>query len=129
MNLNSSIYSKSWLTNFHSTPNPATSPELEQDPKHTAKTTTHKPVGVPQCAISVSRAFRATNALDVATKMVNKRPSPLKKSKPSTAASELSLTNTTMSDEDEMEDIMFLLTDTEDPVDTKNGKAKEVVVA
>ena len=113
------------IDRLNSTLNPPASPELEQDPKHTAKTTLHKPVGVPQCAISVSRAFRASNVSDFT---VDKGPSPLKRPKHSASDSKLSLMETAMSDEEEMEDIMFLFSDTEESADKGNGKATEVVV-
>ena len=56
-----------------------------------------------------------------------KGPSPLKKSKKSASGSKLSLIETSLSDEEEMEDVMFLFSD-EDSADTGKGKASEVVL-
>jgi ubiquitin-conjugating enzyme E2 Q len=104
--------------------NPTPSPELEQDPTHTATTTLGKAVGVPQCAISVSRAFRVSNASDVAS---TKGPSAPKRSKHSTSGSKLSLMETAVSDEEEMEDLMFLFSEAEESPDKGKGKGTEVV--
>ena len=109
---------------------PLASPELEQDPQHTAKTTLQKPVGVPQCAISVSRAFRASNTSDNTQKANVSMGKSLKKPKHSRSGGKLSLMKTAMSDEEEMEDIMFLFSDTEESAEkgTVNGTAKGVIV-
>jgi ubiquitin-conjugating enzyme E2 Q len=113
------------VANFNSTMNPPPSPELEQDPKHTATTTLGKAVGVPQCAITVSRAFRVSNASDNASL---KGPPAPKRSKHSTSGSKLSLMETAMSDEEEMEDLIFLFSDGEEPPGKGKGKETEVVV-
>ena len=112
---------------FDSTIPPPPSPELEleQDPKHTAKTTLGKAVGVPKCAITVSRAFRVSHANDVGS---IKGPSPPKRSKHSNSGSKLSLVKSDISDEEEMDDLMFLFSDTEESPGKKKGEETEVVV-
>lgn len=52
----------------------------------------------------------------------------MKRSKHSTSGNKLSSMNTAVSDDEEMDDIMFLLTDTEESVDMGKGKATGVVV-
>src|ERR1700712_1717849 len=43
-------------TDFNSESNPDV--EVSQDPKHVARSTLNKAIGVPLCAVSASRAFR-----------------------------------------------------------------------
>jgi ubiquitin-conjugating enzyme E2 Q len=73
-----------------------------QDPAFTAKSTLAKPIGVPLCAITTSKAFRAQGGGNP----------PHSKKRKHTRATE---TNgiATASDTDEMEDIQFLLSDDE----------------
>jgi len=78
------------------------SAEVKQDPKFTARSTLQKPVGIPQCAVSVSKAFRATK---------NEEKSGGKRRKQSSGSLEFA---GTISDEDDMEDVNFLFSDAED---------------
>ena len=98
------------------------SPELEQDPAHTAKTTLMKAVGIPQSAISVSRAFRANNISDSSSSVDLSASKGKKKSKHSASGSKLELMETGVSDEEELADIMFLFSETEDL--SSKGKSK-----
>jgi hypothetical protein len=52
----------------------------------------------------------------------------MKKSKKSASGSKLSLMESALSDEEEMEDVMFLFSDEEELTDKGKGKATEVVV-
>lgn len=44
--------------------------EVKQDPKYTAVSLLHKPIGVPTCAVKVSRGFRTSTQAETPT---NKR--------------------------------------------------------
>ncbi|TVY68712.1 Ubiquitin-conjugating enzyme E2 Q2 [Lachnellula suecica] len=86
--------------------------EVMQDPRFTAKSTLGKAIGVPQCAISTSRSFRADRADNT----------PMNKRRKHTSS--ISLVTTT-SDTDDMEDLAFLLSDAEEDVGKYEGKGKE----
>lgn len=77
--------------------------EIEQDPKYTARASNKKPIGVPYCAASVSRAFRND---DIGSS------SPCKKLK---GISSLNGTEY-VSEAEDIEDIKFLVSDDEDEV-------------
>jgi ubiquitin-conjugating enzyme E2 Q len=87
-----------------------------QDPKFTAKSTLVKPIGIPLCAITTSRGFRADSG---------KKTPPKKKRKHTRSADELALT--AASDSDEMEDIQFLLSDNEGD-DGPDGKSLDHIL-
>jgi ubiquitin-conjugating enzyme E2 Q len=67
-----------------------------------ARSTLNKPIGVPKCAMTTSKAFRAQNAGDL---------SRIKKRKHSRTPDKHHIADA--SDSDEMEDIQFLLSDDE----------------
>lgn len=73
--------------------------EIEQDSKYTARSTNGKPIGVPYCAASVSRAFRTDSA------------GTLFQPKKHKGLSSLMNGTTFVSEEEEMEDINFLLSE------------------
>ncbi|KAF7961213.1 hypothetical protein EAE96_000879 [Botrytis aclada] len=87
--------------------------EIEQDPKYTARATNNKPIGVPYCAASVSRAFR-NDGIGSA--------SPNKKLKG------LSSLNGTgyVSEAEDIEDINFLISDDEDEVEILSSGSKNL---
>ncbi|KAG9231149.1 hypothetical protein BJ875DRAFT_487289 [Amylocarpus encephaloides] len=85
--------------------------DVVQDPKFTARSTLQKPIGVPVCAISTSKSFRADNST---TGPDQKR---RKHSKASANIPSLA------SDSDDMEDIAFLLSDDEDDLG-EDGKSQ-----
>jgi ubiquitin-conjugating enzyme E2 Q len=105
------------LLTLHSTiPSDSSSSALiEQDPKYTPRTQNNKPIEIPLCAISVSRAFRAdTEAPKTA---VNKRRKH--------AGSGGKTTEPVVSDEEEIEDLTFLFSDDETSPSNGKGKAAE----
>jgi hypothetical protein len=94
-------------------------------------TTLRKPVGIPQSAVSVSRAFRASNIPGTSSTVAREAAKTPTKKKPKHSASGSKSTlmvTAIMSDEEDMEDIMFLFSDTEESDDKGGGKVTEVVV-
>ncbi|KAF7910678.1 uncharacterized protein EAF01_002188 [Botrytis porri] len=87
--------------------------EIEQDPKYTARSTNNKPIGVPYCAASVSRAFRNDDAGSS---------SPCKKLK---GMSSLNGTGY-VSEAEDIEDINFLISDDEDEVGISSSGSKNL---
>lgn len=87
--------------------------EVEQDPKYTARSTIQKPIGVPRCAATISRAFRA-DAIS------SEKPTKKHKNTPSTTRSKFE--DWAVSEED-VDDIQFLMTDDEDSM---KGKGKSL---
>ncbi|KAF7902317.1 hypothetical protein EAF00_002220 [Botryotinia globosa] len=87
--------------------------EIEQDPKYTASALNRKPIGVPYCAASVSRAFRNDGIGSS---------SPCKKLKG------LSSLNGTeyVSEAEDIEDIKFLVSDDEDEVGILSSGSKNL---
>lgn len=98
------------------TSNESPSAILEQDPKFTPKTANHKPIEIPRCAISVSRAFREDVA---APKPTNKR------RKHAGSGGKVSINELIVSDEEEIEDVTFLFSDDENSSSNGKGKATE----
>lgn len=96
---------------------PTSSAEIAQDPEYTAKTLLNKPLGVPECAVSVSKAFR-TRAVD------NKESSKSRKRRRN------SLTNdTSASDCEDPEDLQFLFSEEESAsFKAKRGKDELVML-
>lgn len=95
---------------YYSAPNPTQ--EVEQDPKHTARSTLSKSIGVPKCAATISRAFRH----DART------PSTANKRHKNSSSTTRSTFEDWVVSEEEVGDIQFLMTDDEE-TDIK-GKGK-----
>ncbi|TVY21133.1 Ubiquitin-conjugating enzyme E2 Q2 [Lachnellula arida] len=91
--------------------------EVEQDPKFTARSTTNKAIGVPQCAILTSRSFRVDKTDD--TRQNKRRKHSITVDKLSSVAA---------SDSDDMEDLIFLLSDEESNNDRGKGREEELVI-
>lgn len=85
--------------------------DIPQDPSYKATSTLSKTIGVPSCAITTSKSFRADKHKFLSLPMK-------KKQKRSKASEDLSLM--VVSDSDEMEDIAFLLSDDEGGALTKS---------
>jgi ubiquitin-conjugating enzyme E2 Q len=108
--LSSPVDSTQLLT-LYSTPDPSV--EVEQDPKHTATSTLRKAIGVPVCAVKVSRNFRSTKS----ETQSNKR------RKNGFAGVKSPLVEMGVASEGEtLSDIEFLFSDDEAP--TANGESK-----
>lgn len=89
--------------------------DIPQDPSYKATSTLNKPIGVPSCAITTSKSFRADKHKFLSL--------PLKKKlKTSKASKELSLM--VLSDSDEMEDIAFLVSEDESNTAGGHGPTK-----
>lgn len=86
---------------------PLPTDKIDQDPKYTAKTTSNRPIGVPKCAISVSRAVRSQIFGDVDYTPAHK------KRRHARSNDQLTLKETTSSDSEDLEDINFLFSDDE----------------
>jgi ubiquitin-conjugating enzyme E2 Q len=96
---------------LYSTPDPSV--EVEQDPKHTATSTLRKAIGVPVCAVKVSRNFRSTKS----ETQSNKR------RKNGFAGVKSPMVEMGVASEGEtLSDIEFLFSDDEAP--TANGESK-----
>ncbi|KAG9243034.1 hypothetical protein BJ878DRAFT_137512 [Calycina marina] len=97
---------------------------VHQDPAFAARSTTGKPVGIPLCAVSISKAFRATaNAEQTALKSIFLRDilAPNKRQQSGSKSGLLEMDGATSDDED-IEDINFLFSDDETK-DKDKGKA------
>ncbi|CZR58141.1 related to ubiquitin conjugating enzyme [Phialocephala subalpina] len=92
-------------------PNPTS--DVEQDPSYTAKSTLLKPIGVPKCAATISRAFRHDA----------KASAPSNKRHKNTSSTTTSAFSEWAVSEEDMDDIQFLMTDEEDT--NVKGKGKE----
>lgn len=89
--------------------------EVEQDPNHIAMSTLRKPIGVPLCAVSISRAFR-----------INEAETPAKKRRKHGSGKTLQqLTDSIASDGENISDIDFLVSDDETLSANARGKGKE----
>ena len=88
------------------------SAEVEQDPSHTARSTGRQIIGVPQCAVTVSRAFRVNSAVEL----------PVNKKLKSSATTNLMSAAAIVSDEEEVEDLAFLFSEDETSVAKVNSK-------
>ncbi|KAM0161438.1 hypothetical protein ACHAQE_003496 [Botrytis cinerea] len=85
--------------------------EIEQDPQYTATSTNNKPIGVPYCAALVSRGFRNDG---------------VGSSSPNKKLKGLSSLNGTgyVSEEEDIEDTNFLISDDEDEVEILSSGSK-----
>lgn len=105
------------LLMFPSAPHLSQSTIMEQDPQYTAVTTLKKPVGIPHCAISVSRAFRAhTDAFQLTSKR-------RKVSRSGTIV--VDVDDIVISDEEEIDDVNFLFSDDEASANNGNDMTTE----
>lgn len=80
---------------------PSSPDDIEQDPKYRAIATNRKPIGIPKCAATISRAFR--------TDTNNDSPSTKKRKGKLLTEDGLEI----VSEEEDIEDIQFLLSDDE----------------
>jgi ubiquitin-conjugating enzyme E2 Q len=104
---------------------PLTAPAevVEQDPKFVAKSTLHKPIGVPLCAVAVSRAFRIS-ANTAAISILSNQPSGKKKRKIISTKDPLGLVDMAASDSEDVADINFLFSENEDDNLSKKKQTK-----
>jgi ubiquitin-conjugating enzyme E2 Q len=94
---------------------PDASVEVEQDPKHTATSTLRKAIGVPVCAVKVSRNFRSTKG----EAQSNKR------RKNGFSASKSPMVEMCVASEGEtLSDIEFLFSEDEAPTASDESKSK-----
>jgi ubiquitin-conjugating enzyme E2 Q len=100
-----------------STPDPSV--EVEQDPQRLAKSTLHKPIGVPLCAVSVSRAFRVGTKDDTPS---------IKKRKHGSSGSKLAVVEMGVSDGETLTDIEFMFSPDEGEPHGKEEKAELVIL-
>lgn len=83
-----------------------------------AKSTLNKAIGVPECALLVSRAFRLGSKAGTRVTKRRKHDSP---------SGHLSLVNTTAAtDDEEAEDLAFLFSDEEVPIIKDKGKENDL---
>jgi len=87
---------------------------VAQDPNFTAKSTLNKAIGIPQCAISTSKTFRADKLNNAPQNKRRKRENSIELA--STIA---------VSDSEDLDDLTFLLSDEEDG---GKGKGREDLV-
>ncbi|KAJ8066456.1 hypothetical protein OCU04_005516 [Sclerotinia nivalis] len=87
--------------------------EIQQDPKYTARSTNNKPIGVPYCAASVSRAFRTDSVGST---------SQFKKHKGLSSSVDGA---TFVSDEEDIEDTNFLLFEDEGDIEILSSSSKK----
>ncbi|PVH68585.1 hypothetical protein DL98DRAFT_506721 [Cadophora sp. DSE1049] len=91
--------------------------EVEQDPKRPALSTLHKPIGVPLCAASISRAFRFSAA-----------ETPAKKKRKNGSTGNLPQVVELESDGENISDIDFMFSDDEGASGEGKGKSSEKTV-
>jgi ubiquitin-conjugating enzyme E2 Q len=102
--------------------------EVEQDPKHMARSSLNKPIGVPLCAVSVSRAFRVNAKAAENTKSTDAGPKKKRKGTSSSRTSSVglaNLANMVASEDEDISDITFLFSDDEADESQLKGKWKE----
>lgn len=104
---------------------PATPAEVvEQDPKYTARSTLHKPIGMPTCAVAVSRAFRINANTAAAKIMPNITLGKKKRKGNSSVKDSLGLVDMYASEGEDVADISFLFSEDEDDTKSKSKQAK-----
>ncbi|KAE8445158.1 hypothetical protein EG329_013654 [Mollisiaceae sp. DMI_Dod_QoI] len=108
---NEGVYSQGGNSNTVSCA-PNVAQEVEQDLKYTAKSTLGKPIGVPKCAATISRAFRHDA----------KSSTPTNKRHKNNASTTISAVLDGAFSEEDMDDIQFLMTDDESSDITGKGK-------
>ena len=92
---------------------------MEQDPKFIARSTLNKTIGVPLCAVAVSRAFHVNaNGDNLLTK----------KRQHANSGGKLPMVDITASEGESLSDIGFLFTDDEDPLPVKETFQEKRVV-
>lgn len=94
--------------------------EIEQDPAYTAKSSLSKPIGVPESAMSVSRAFRKLAVSKAEPSKSHKR------RKHTASNGTLSSVETIVSDDEDSEDLNFLFSDDESVPDKGQGEAEKL---
>lgn len=100
---------------FRSLPKPTSSVEIAQDPEYTAKTLLNKPLGVPEFAVSASKAFRTRAAAEKeSSKSRKRRRRPL-------------VNDASVSDYEDLEDLNFLLSE-EESASSKTNPGKDSLV-
>jgi len=82
-----------------------------------ARSMLQKAVGIPKCAISVSRSFRADNVVNQTPKRQNTGKGKSTKT--------LTLRETAVSDEEDLEDLTFLFSEDEAPAGNEKAKVGE----
>ena len=103
-----------WLTSSSMTTS-ASPIDIEQDPGYTAITTLRKPIGIPESAMSVSRAFR-TRAVEKSSKLAKSH----KRRKHTSSNDALDPLQAVISDNEDPEDITFLFSED----DSSSAKVK-----
>jgi ubiquitin-conjugating enzyme E2 Q len=88
--------------------------EIEQDPFYTAKTSLNLPIGIPESAMLVSRAFRTRVAENTGTGKSTTSTKPHKRRKRTSSNDGLDLLQKVTSDDEDPEDINFLFSDDEE---------------
>jgi ubiquitin-conjugating enzyme E2 Q len=111
-----SLYKLHELT-FISRAKALSSVEIEQDPKRVATSISGKQIGIPECAMSVSRAFR-TNRVSRSNSVKSS-----KRRKHTGSNTSLSGVDSAMSDDEDIEDINFLFSEDESPPSKSKRKA------
>ncbi|KAH7397638.1 hypothetical protein BKA64DRAFT_672448 [Cadophora sp. MPI-SDFR-AT-0126] len=91
--------------------------EVEQDPKRPALSTLHKPIGVPLCAASISRAFRFSTAEP-----------PAKKKRKNGSTGNVPQVVELESDGENISDLDFMFSDDEGISGKDKGKLSEKIV-
>ena len=81
--------------------------DVEQDPNYSARCFGSQAIGIPQCAVAISKSFRT-------------KPD----EKPRTAKKRLSEPEEDLSSDVDVEDLTFILSDAEDGADKNKGKGK-----
>jgi hypothetical protein len=102
---------------FISRPKAPSSVEIEQDPTRVATSIAGKQIGIPECAMSVSRAFR-TNRVSRSNSVKSS-----KRRKHTGSNTSLSGVDSAMSDDEDIEDINFLFSEDESPPSKSKRKA------
>lgn len=106
-----------------------TANEVEQDPIRTAKSTRGTPVGVPLCAVSISRAFRfraASSPTDALSNIrIDSGQKPAKKKRKQDSVSLQKIDESVQSDGENSSDLDYMLSDHERSLPSSKGKEKE----
>jgi ubiquitin-conjugating enzyme E2 Q len=101
--------------------------EIEQDPFYTAKTSLNLPIGIPESAMLVSRAFRTHVVENTGTGQSVKPGKSHKRRKRMSSNDMLDLLQTVVSDDEDPDDINFLFSE-DDSTSTKVLSKKEALV-
>jgi len=110
------------VTNYSSIPS-AEDQVVDQDPKFSARSTLGKTLGVPLCAVAVSRVFRVNAKTNVVNVMPN-QPSSKKKRKITPSRDFSGFSDMAASDGEDISDINFLFSEDEDDGKSKTKQTK-----